>query len=134
MKLNRHIIAGRVVEADHGSLPSGAVTSKLRVMTDDGWYDTKKKEYQKRNTYHTVKAIGKVAESMITLQKDDWCLVEGSRLTDSWEDRDGNKKYADYLRPSFVVEIENPWEDREPKPKSQDKSSPYPTAQDDIPF
>lgn len=111
-RLNRHQIAGRIVEApDYGSIPgSGIPTIKLRVVTDDGWYDTKKSEYQKRSTYHTVKMVNKAVNDM-NLRKDDWVFCEGQRLTDSWEDRDGNKRYADFLRASIIVEIPDPWED-----------------------
>lgn len=111
MKLNRHQIAGRIVEdPEYGSIPgSGIPTIKLRVVTDDGWYDTKKQEYQKRNTYHTVKRINKDVDDM-ELRKDDWVFVEGQKLTDSWEGRDGDKKYADYIRAMVIVEIPDPWE------------------------
>jgi single-stranded DNA-binding protein len=114
MKLNRHQIAGRIVEdPDVNYLPgSGIPALKLRVMTDDGWYDTKKKEYQKRNTYHTVKWINKDADKG-GLRKDDWVFVEGQKLTDKWEDRDGNTKYSDYLRATIVVEIPDPWANRD---------------------
>lgn len=121
MKLNRHQIAGRIVEdPEYGSIPgSGIPTIKLRVVTDDGWYDTNKKEYQKRNTYHTVKRINKDVDNM-ELSKDDWVFVEGQKLTDSWEDRNGDKKYADYIRALHVVEIPDPWEKRERDRSSRD--------------
>jgi len=113
MKLNRHQIAGRIVEdPEYGSIPgSGIPTIKLRVVTDDGWYDTKKQEYQKRNTYHTVKRINKDVDDM-ELRKDDWVFVEGQKLTDTWKDRDGNNKYADFIRAMVIVEIPDPWEKR----------------------
>lgn len=114
MKLNRHQIAGRIVEdPEYGSIPgSGIPTIKLRVMTDDGWYDTKKSEYVKRNSYHTVKKVGKDVDNM-ELRQDDWVYVEGQLLTDSWEDRDGNKKYATFIRAQHIVEIPDPWEKRD---------------------
>lgn len=114
MKLNRHQIAGRIVEdPEYGSIPgSGIPTIKLRVVTDDGWYDTKKQEYQKRSTYHTVKRVGKDVENM-GLRKDDWVFCEGQKLTDSWEDRNGDKKYADFIRAAIIVEIPDPWEKRD---------------------
>lgn len=110
-KLNRIQIMGRIIEEPEVTyLPgSGVPAIKLRVMTDDGWWDTKKSEYVKRNSYHTVKQINKDADKH-GLRKDDWAFVEGSKLTDSWEDRDGNKKYADYIRATIIVEIPNPWD------------------------
>lgn len=113
MKLNRHQIAGRIVEdPEYGAIPgSGVPTIKLRVMTDDGWYDQKKQEYQKRNTYHTVKRINKDVDQM-QLRKDDWVFVEGQLLTDMWEDRNGDKKYANFIRALFITEIPDPWEKR----------------------
>jgi len=116
MKLNRHQIAGRIVEdPEYGSIPgSGIPTIKLRVVTDDGWYDTKStpKKYQKNNQYHTVKQVSKAVDKM-ELQKDDWVFVEGSQRTDSWEGRDGEKKYANYIRAVIIVEIPDPWEKRD---------------------
>jgi single-stranded DNA-binding protein len=130
MKLNRHCIAGRIVDVEFGALPSGAATIRLRVQTDDGWYDTKKSEYQKRNTYHTVKQIGKKVEKLRGLQENDWVYVEGSRLTDSWESG-GEKKYADFLKAITIHEIANPFEESE----SSEASAPPQSKKDDgIPF
>jgi single-strand DNA-binding protein len=114
MKLNRHQIAGRIVEdPEYGNIPNGGPpTIKLRVVTDDGWYDTKKSEYQKRSSYHTVKRIGKDVSKM-EFRKDDWVFVEGQLLTDSWEDREGNKKYATFIRAMFITEIPDPWEKKD---------------------
>jgi len=114
MKLNRHQIAGRIVEdPEFGNIPgSGIPTIKLRVVTDDGWYDTKKSEYQKRSSYHTVKRVGKDVDNM-ELRKDDWVFCEGQLLTDSWEDRNGDKKYATFIRAAIIVEIPDPWEKRD---------------------
>jgi single-stranded DNA-binding protein len=114
MKLNRHQIAGRIVEdPEYGSIPgSGIPTIKLRVVTDDGWYDTKKSEYQKNNQYHTVKQVSKLVDKM-ELRKDDWVFVEGSQRTDSWEGRDGEKKYANFIRAVVIVEIPDPWEKKD---------------------
>jgi single-strand DNA-binding protein len=114
MKLNRHQIAGRIVDdPEYGNLPNGGIaTIKLRVVTDDGWYDQKKKEYQKRSSYHTVKRIGKDVDQM-EFRKDDWVFVEGQLLTDSWEDREGNKKFATFIRAAIVVEIPDPWEKKD---------------------
>ena len=140
-KLNRHCIMGRLVEdVEVKYLPSGACAIKLRVVTDDGWYDTKKGEYVKRPTYHTAKQIGKNAEKSTDLQKGDWVYVEGSRLTDQWEDRDGNKKYADFLKAYIIVEIPDPFEAAakakpEPEPQQQRQEQPdRPEPDDDIPF
>jgi len=114
MKLNRHQIAGRIVEdPEYGSIPgSGIPTIKLRIVTDDGWYNTEKKEYQKNNQYHTVKQVSKLVDKM-ELRKDDWVFVEGSQRTDSWEGRDGEKKYANFIRATIIVEIPDPWEKKD---------------------
>ncbi len=114
MKLNRHQIAGRIVEdPEYGSIPgSGIPTIKLRIVTDDGWYNTEKKEYQKNNQYHTVKQVSKLVDKM-ELRKDDWVFCEGSQRTDSWEGRDGEKKYANFIRATIIVEIPDPWEKKD---------------------
>jgi single-stranded DNA-binding protein len=136
---------GRLVDdVEVKYLPSGACAIKLRVVTDDGYYDTKAKppEYKKRPTYHTVKQIGKNAEKSIGLVKGDWVFVEGSRLTDDWVDRDNNKKYADFLKAYIIVEIPDPFEAMEAaKPVTQPATQPestHPAAgqepDDDIPF
>jgi single-strand DNA-binding protein len=134
MKLNRHCIIGRLVEdVDTSYLPSGACAIKLRVVTDDGWFDTKAKEYKKRPTYHTVKQIGKNAEKSTHLVKGDWVYVEGSRLTDSWEDRDGNKKYSDFLKAFIIAEVPDPFEEPGKKPEPKPHGD-RPEPDDDIPF
>ena len=130
MKLNRHSIAGRIMEVEFGALPSGAPTIRMRVQTDDGWYDTKKSEYQKRNTYHTVKMIGDKVNKLRGLQENDWVYVEGSRLTDSWESQ-GQKKYADFLKAFVITEIANPFEEANKEEASQPSE---PKKGDNIPF
>jgi len=123
-------------------LPSGACAVKARVVTDDGYYDTKAQPpaYKKRPTYHTIKQIGKNAEKSIHLVKGDWIYAEGQRLTDDWEDRDGNKKFQDFLKAFIIVEIPDPFEAAEAaknKPAPQTQQS-HPAAgqepDDDIPF
>lgn len=128
MKMNRISIAGRIVEdPEYGNLPNGGLpTIKLRVLTDDGYFNQTKKEYVKRNTYHTVKRIGKDVDQM-QFRKDDWAFCEGQYLTDMWEDRDGNKKYANFIRAQHIVEIPDPWEKRE----SANKPEPQPEQRRD---
>jgi len=132
---------GRLVDGvEVKYLPSGACAIKLRVVTDDGYYDTKKSEYIKRPTYHTVKQIGKNAEKSTDLVKGDWIYAEGQRLTDDWEDRDGNKKYQDFLKAFIIVEIPDPFEEANKKEKEQEQrpqqSQAHPAQEpdDDIPF
>lgn len=138
-KLNRHQLMGRLVEdVEVRYLPSGACAVKLRVVTDDGYYDTKKSEYVKRPTYHTVKQIGKSAEKYTGLVKGDWVYAEGQRLTDTWEDRDGNKKYQDFLKALIIVEIPDPFEEaqkgKSQYPQTQQASVSRSDDDDGIPF
>jgi single-stranded DNA-binding protein len=124
---------GRLVEdVETRYLPSGACAIKLRVVTDDGYYDTKKNEYVKRPTYHTIKQIGKNAEKSTNLQKGDWVYAEGQRLTDSWENRDGDKQYQDFLKAFIIAEIPDPFEEAKKPQKTQRDDRPEPD--DDIPF
>lgn len=131
-KLNRIQIMGKIIEEPEVTyLPgSGVPAIRLRVMTDDGWWDTKKSEYVKRNSYHTVKQINKDADKH-GLREDDWVFVEGSKLTDSWEDRDGNKKYADYIRATIIVEIPNPWDKKSDKGSDSGRGDPDSRGGDD---
>jgi single-stranded DNA-binding protein len=120
-------------------LPSGACAIKLRVVTDDGYYDTKKNEYIKRPTYHTIKQIGKNAEKSTHLVKGDWVYAEGQRLTDDWVNRDGDKKFQDFLKAFIIVEIPDPFEAAEKAkatapPQTQQAHQERPEPDDDIPF
>jgi hypothetical protein len=66
--------------------------------------------------------------------------VEGSRLTDDWVDREGTKKYSDFLKAYIIVEIPDPFEAMEAAKPVQQASpeSSHPAAgrepDDDIPF
>jgi single-stranded DNA-binding protein len=125
------------IEVKH--LPSGACAIKLRVVTDDGYFDTKKNEYIKRPTYHTIKQIGKNAEKSTHLVKGDWVYAEGQRLTDDWVNRDGDKKFQDFLKAFIIVEIPDPFEAAEaaknkPAPQTQQAHQERPEPDDDIPF
>jgi single-stranded DNA-binding protein len=78
-KLNRHQLMGRLVEdVETRYLPSGACAIKLRVVTDDGYYDTKKNEYVKRPTYHTISKLARTLRSPPTSKRETGCTLKAN--------------------------------------------------------
>jgi single-strand DNA-binding protein len=71
----------------------GQAVLKVRLATSEQYLD-KDKQRQERTEWHSVVIWGKRGEGLgKILKKGDRILVEGRLRTESWEDKDGNKRY-----------------------------------------
>ena len=95
MSVNKAIIIGRLgVDPELNSTNSGKEVARLSIATSETWKD-KDGVKQERTEWHRVVCFGKLAEvCMKHVRKGDQVYVEGKIQTRSWEDNDGNKKYA----------------------------------------
>ena len=65
---------------------------KFSVATNETWKD-KQGQKQERTTWHDVKAFGRVSEAINQwFKKGDVIRVEGKIQTESWENKEGEKR------------------------------------------
>ncbi len=72
----------------------GAPVANLRIATNESWTN-KNGQKEERTEWHRVVAWSKLAElAGQYLTKGRQVYVEGRLQTRSWDDKDGNKRYA----------------------------------------
>lgn len=104
--LNRVELIGRLgkdPEVKH--LQNGSSVANFSVATSESWKDKRSGERQEKTEWHNIVVWNentiKFAENY--LKKGDLVRLEGKIQTRSWEDNDGNKKYAtEVVIPAFA--------------------------------
>jgi len=77
---------------------------KLRLATTKVWNDRETGERNERTDWHNVTLWGKRAEALGSiLRKGEKVMVEGRLETRSYQDADGNKKYATEVKADNVI-------------------------------
>ena len=100
------------------SFASGSNLVKLRIATDESYKD-KSGNYNKVTQWHTVSAWGGLAESMASrLAKGQQVLITGKLENRSWEDAEGNKRYATQVKARQFELLEK-------KEKSESQTVPF---------
>jgi len=134
-RFNQHIIIGNLGrDPEITYTPSGLGIAKLNVATNDGYYSSKKQEWVDRTTWHNCEMMAKKdIESVGGLRKGDSVLIIGSKNTDSWEGRDGQRQYRDKIKISVVAKVISidDLEKETPRNPAPDYGS---GPDDDIPF
>lgn len=92
---------GRDPELRHA--PSGAAIASFTLATNEVWTN-KDGQREVKTEWHRIVAFGKLAEICSQyLTKGKQVYVEGRLQTRSWEDREGNKRYATEIVASNMV-------------------------------
>jgi single-strand DNA-binding protein len=92
--INKVIIVGRLGQDPETKNVSGNTVARLSVATSENWVD-KEGQKQERTEWHRVTIWGKLAENCGKyLSKGRQVYVEGKLQTRSWEDQQGQKRYA----------------------------------------
>jgi len=101
--INKVILIGNLgADPEVKYTPSGAAVCELRLATNESWTD-KGGERQDRTEWHKVVVWGKTAENCGKyLAKGRPVYVEGKLRTESWEDKDGNKRYTTKIQAHTV--------------------------------
>lgn len=137
--LNKAIIIGTLgADPELKFTNGGAAVLRLRVATNETWMDNGQR--RERTEWHAVSFFNKRAESLSRLlSKGSKVFVEGRIQTRSWEDRDGNKRYATEIN-AFDVGLlgdsqrQQQQPARAPEPAQHQESTPFDGGVDDIPF
>jgi single-strand DNA-binding protein len=138
--VNKVILVGRLgQDPELKYTQSEKAVAKFSVATDETWKD-RQGEKQQKTTWHTVVAWDKLAEIIGQyVKKGSQVYIEGKIQVRSWEDTDGNKRYATEIVANNLVMLGDKKDSNgEEKPKA--KPAPKPKGEgteindDDIPF
>ena len=93
--VNKVILVGRLgADPELKSVGNSQSVARLSVATSETWMD-KNNQKQERTEWHRVVVWGRQAENCGKhLSKGRQVYVEGRLQTRSWEDQQGQKKYA----------------------------------------
>ena len=93
--VNKVIIVGRLgADPEVKTVGSGQQVARLSVATSENWVD-RDGQKQERTEWHRIVVWGKLAEICGRhLAKGRQVYLEGRLQTRSWEDQQGQKKYA----------------------------------------
>ena len=93
--VNKVIIVGRLgTDPEVKTVGSGQQVARLSVATSENWVD-REGQKQERTEWHRIVVWGKLAEICGRhLAKGRQVYLEGRLQTRSWEDQQGQKKYA----------------------------------------
>jgi single-strand DNA-binding protein len=93
--INKVIVIGRMgADPEVKTVTGGNTVARLSVATSEQWKD-REGQKQERTEWHRVVVWGKLAELCGKyLAKGRQVYVEGRLQTRSWEDQQGQKKYA----------------------------------------
>jgi len=149
--LNKVILIGNLgADPEIREMPDGTKMAKFSIATSER-YTNKAGEKISNTEWHNIvlwRGIAEVAEKY--LHKGDSVCIEGKLKTRSWEDENGNKKYATDVQGDSMTmlgskkEAENPNMGYAPPPNQNNKSreenitsaesKSHTNSVDDLPF
>lgn len=102
--LNKVMLLGNLgADPELRVTPNGQSVMKLRLATSETWMD-KEKGKQERTEWHSVTVWGKRAEALSKfLTKGSRIFVEGGLKTDSYDDKDGVKRFRTEINASNII-------------------------------
>ena len=127
--INKAFLIGNLgKEPDLKQISNDTSLLKLTVATNENYKD-KNGEWQTQTEWHNVE-VWKYADKLAErLHKGCLVYVEGKITTQTWEDKDGNKRYTTVIRASVVRPMEKKTD--EPSKKTSDHLQ---GATDALPF
>jgi single-strand DNA-binding protein len=104
--LNKVELIGRLgKDPEVKNLSNGSAVANFSVATSEKWKDKRSGEMQEKTEWHNIVVWNEKTIEFIEkyLNKGDLVRIEGKIQTRSWEDNDGNKKYAtEIVIPAFA--------------------------------
>ncbi len=139
--INKVILIGRLgADPEIKNVSAQQTVAHLRLATSENWTDREGKK-QERTEWHRIVVWGKLAELCGKyLSKGRQVYVEGRLQTRSWEDAQGQKRYATEVVAQTVQFLGAAGETRDTQSSSAgtsaDSFGPEPTfnADDELPF
>ncbi len=127
MSLNKVMIIGNLGgDPEMRYTPNGAAVTNFSVAVNESW--TSDGEKKDRTEWFRVICWNKLAETAaVYLTKGRQVFVEGRLQTRSWDDQNGQKRYATEVVASTVRFLGERGEPRE-------QDAPYEPTDEDVPF
>ena len=93
--VNKVILIGRLgTDPEARYIPDGTMVVNFSMATDESWKN-KNGEKQQRTEWHKIEVWGKLAEICANyLLKGALVFIEGKIKTQTWEDKEGVKRYT----------------------------------------
>ena len=115
LKNSVQLIGNLGKEVDFKTFDNGTQLARFTVATNE-YYKNSKGEKTQDTQWHNVVAWGKLAENISkTLEKGNEVLLKGKLTHRSYEDKNGNTKYAsevvvnEYMKMTKKIEAEMPF-------------------------
>jgi len=133
--INKVILVGNLgKDPETRFTPSGIKVTKFSIATTDKWKDKSTGEKRERTEWHRIEAWRRLAEICEDyLHKGSQVYVEGKLQTDTWEDKDGMKRYTTKIVAREMQMLGKRDKNTCPVPLDND-TSPDDIPDDDIPF
>ncbi len=124
--VNKVIIVGRLgADPEVKTISAGSTVTRLNVATSEAWTG-KDGQKQERTEWHRVTVWGKLAEICGKhLSKGRQVYVEGRLQTRSWEDAQGQKKYATEIVANTVQFLGSNGQEKSSAATSSNNSQDY---------
>lgn len=121
MSVNKVILLGRLgQDPELKYTPSGSSVCNFSMATTESWSDKQTGQKQEKTEWHRIVVWGKLAELCNQyLSKGRQAFVEGRIQTRSWDDKDGQKRYATEILASTVQFIGGPQDSSSSQRSSQ---------------
>ena len=120
--------------------PSGVAVAQFNIATSEEWKDKDSGEKRERTEWHRIVAWRRLGEICGEyLSKGQQVYVEGRIQTNTWEDKEGNKRYTTEIIANTVQFLGRRESSESARPRSTSPADyqGMPTqgpADDDIPF
>ena len=136
--INKVILIGRLgKDPEVRYTPSGVPVANFSLATSEEWKDKSTGEKQERTEWHKVEAWRRLGEICGEyLHKGKQVYIEGRLQTDTWEDRDGNKRYTTKIIAQNMQMLDSTGRGDKLRPEENQMESEEPirVPEDDIPF
>ena len=105
---NKVSLIGRIgMQPEIKAFDSGKTLIRFTLATNESYKD-KNGEWNEHTQWHTINAWGKTAEIMSQkINKGQEVLVEGRLVNQSYETKDGDKRYTTHIEANEFLIIKN---------------------------
>ena len=139
--INKVILIGNLgADPEVRYTPSGVAVANFNIATSEEWKDKDSGEKRERTEWHRIVAWRRLGEICGEyLSKGQQVYVEGRIQTNTWEDKEGNKRYTTEIIANTVQFLGRRESSESAKPRSTSPADyqgmpAQGPADDDIPF
>lgn len=142
--VNKVFLIGRLgADPEVRYTPDGTMVTSFRLATDEQWKDKSGQKVQ-RTEWHRIVTFGKLAEICGNfLSKGKLIFVDGRIRTQSWEDKEGNKRYTTEIVAANMQMLDSKGQGKGQEPTGSAGGDRFPSEpntdvnvipEDDVPF